>query len=66
MGSAIPLTTTAAPFCYNCRVKLELHNYYQNQTTEWASASTSTIELAERLQHAKQLVQGLGLQAISN
>lgn len=50
----------------NCRVKLELRNYYQNQTTEWAGTSNSTTELAERLQHAKQLVQGLGLQAISN
>ncbi|KAL3149406.1 hypothetical protein ABBQ32_002202 [Trebouxia sp. C0010 RCD-2024] len=47
-------------------VKIELHNYYQNQTTEWAGTSTSTTELAARLRHAKQLVQGLGLQAISN
>lgn len=50
----------------NHRVKLELHSYYQNQTTEWAGTSASTTELAERLQRAKQLVQGLGLQAISN
>ena len=53
-------------FFLSCRIKLELHKYYQTHTSEWVATSNATVAAAERLQHAKQLVQGLGLQAISN
>ncbi|DBA97127.1 hypothetical protein WJX77_012127 [Trebouxia sp. C0004] len=45
-------------------VKVELHTYHTGQVQEWSATSVATTEAAVRLHHAKQLMEGIGLQAI--
>ena len=46
-----------------CSIKVEIQNFHDSQLQEWSATSAVTTEAAVRLHHAKQLVEGLGLQA---